>query len=215
MVLRRNWCVRVIVMDEKELIQSASKGDLEAFNNLVLAYQDQVYTLAYYILLNPQAADNITQKAFKFAFQKIRQFRGGSFQVWLLRIVVNLCFEEPPRENFPIPDPLGHSKSNLNEIVTICRSAGQGESINQEGKLAEAWQDLLSCLHRLPPMVRLPVILVDVQHLDYADASAIMGVPTGVLKRFLSRGRVIIRQSYSQSIQRENNNETFLGIIRI
>ncbi len=202
-------------MDEKELIQSASKGDLEAFNNLVQAYQDRVYTLAYYLLLNPQAADNITQKAFKFAFQKIRQFRGGSFQVWLLRIVVSLCFEEPPRENFPIPDPLGQSKSNLNEIVTISRSAGQGESITEEGKKAEAWQDLLSCLFRLPTMVRIAITLVDVQQLDYVAAAAIMGVPKGVLKCILSRGRVIIRQGYYQSTQRENNYETYLGIIRI
>ena len=205
----------MIVMDEKDMLQSASKGNLEAFNNLVLAYQDQVYTLAYYILANPQAADDTTQKAFKFAFQKIRQFSGGSFQVWLLRIVVNLCFEELPRENFPTPCPLGHSNPFLNEIVTISGSAGPGESINEEGKQAEVWQNLLRSLYRLPPIYRIAITLVDVQQLDYVAAAAIMGVPKGVLKCILSRGRVIIRQGYYQPTQRENNYETYLGIICI
>ena len=202
-------------MDEKDLIQSASKGNLEAFNNLVLAYQDRSYSLAYYILLDPQAADNITQKAFKFAFQKIRQFRGGSFQVWLLRLVVSLCFEELPRENFPITGSIGHSKPNLNEIVTISRSAGQGESINQEGKQAEAWQDLLSCLHRLPPVVCIAIILVDVQQLDYVDAAAVIKVPKGVLMRFLSLGRLKILQGSHQNKQTEKNYETYNRIIRV
>ncbi len=202
-------------MDEKDLIQSANKGNLEAFNNLVLTYQDRVYTLAYYLLLNPQVVDNITQKAFIIAFQKIRQFSGGSFQVWLLRIVVSLCFEELRRENFPIPGPSGHSKPNQNEILTLYRSAGQGESINQEGKQAEAWQDLLSCLHRLPPMVRIAIILVDVQQLDYVDAAAVIKVPKGVLMRFLSLGRLKILQGSHQYKQTEKNYETYNRIIRI
>jgi len=202
-------------MDEKDLIQSASKGNLEAFNNLVLAYQDRSYSLAYYILLDPQAADNITQKAFKFAFQKIRQFRGGSFQVWLLRLVVSLCFEQLPRENFPKPGPSGHSKSNQNEIVTISRSAGLGESIIEEGKKAEAWQDLLSCLYRLPPMVRIAIILVDVRQLDYVDAAAVIKVPKGVLMRYLSLGRLRILQGSHQNKQTEKNYETYNRIIRV
>ena len=72
-------------MEEKDLIHSARRGNLEAFNRLVLAYQDRVYNLAYYVLLDVQAAEDTTQKAFISAFQNIRQFKGGSFQVWLLR----------------------------------------------------------------------------------------------------------------------------------
>jgi len=34
-------------MDEVALIQDARRGDLEAFNRLVLAYQDMVYSQAY------------------------------------------------------------------------------------------------------------------------------------------------------------------------
>jgi DNA-directed RNA polymerase specialized sigma24 family protein len=90
-------------MDEKDLIQSAKKGDLEAFNNLVLTYQDRVYNLAYYALSDAQAAENTTQKVFISAFQKIRQVRRRPFQVWLLGIVVNLCFEELRRYLNPLP----------------------------------------------------------------------------------------------------------------
>jgi len=90
-------------MDEKDFIQSAKKGNLDAFNSLVLTYQDRVYNLAYYALSDAQAAENTTQKAFISAFHKIRQVRGRPFQVWLLRIVVNLCYEELRRCLNPLP----------------------------------------------------------------------------------------------------------------
>ena len=49
-------------MDEQTLIQDARQGDLEAFNRLVLAYQDRVYNQAYRVLGELQTADDATQE---------------------------------------------------------------------------------------------------------------------------------------------------------
>lgn len=81
-------------MDEKALIQDALQGDLDAFNRLVLAYQDRVYNQAYRVLGESQAADDATQEAFISAYKNLRSFRGGSFRAWLLRIVTNACYDE-------------------------------------------------------------------------------------------------------------------------
>jgi DNA-directed RNA polymerase specialized sigma24 family protein len=64
-------------------------------------------------------------------------------------------------------------------------------------------------------MYRIAVILVDVQQLDYVEAAAVMGVPKGVLKCFLSFGRVRILQGYYQSLQRAKCHETYLRITNI
>ena len=48
-------------MDEIALINDARQGDLDAFNRLVLAYQDRVYSQAYRVLNDPQGADDATQ----------------------------------------------------------------------------------------------------------------------------------------------------------
>ena len=80
-------------MDETGLIQDAQGGDLEAFNRLILAYQDRVYNQAFRVLGEYQSADDATQEAFISAYKSIRSFRGGSFRAWLLRIVTNACYD--------------------------------------------------------------------------------------------------------------------------
>ena len=95
-------------MDELALIYAAKQGDLEAFNRLVLAYQDILYNQAYRVLGEQAAADDATQEAFISAYKNLNSYRGGSFRGWLLRIVTNACYDElrgrecrPPRPPGP------------------------------------------------------------------------------------------------------------------
>jgi RNA polymerase sigma-70 factor, ECF subfamily len=81
-------------MDETDLLSAAVHGDLEAFNQLVMRYQDGVYNLCYYLLNDSTAAEDIAQETFILAFQKISQYRGGSFRAWLSRIATNACYDE-------------------------------------------------------------------------------------------------------------------------
>jgi len=72
-------------MDETALLRAARKGDLEAFNRLVLAYQGLAYNVALRITGETRSAEDATQEAFISAFRSLRSFRGGSFRAWLLR----------------------------------------------------------------------------------------------------------------------------------
>ena len=67
-------------MDEASLIDAAQQGKVDAFNELVLAYQQQVYNLAYRIMGDPASAADAAQDAFISAYQTIGRFRGGSFK---------------------------------------------------------------------------------------------------------------------------------------
>jgi len=81
-------------MDEAAIIDAAKEGDLDSFNHLVLAYQNLLYSQAYRMMGEYNAAEDATQDAFITAFRKLNTFRGGSFKAWLLRIVTNLCYDE-------------------------------------------------------------------------------------------------------------------------
>lgn len=78
-------------MDERELVQRAKQGDLEAFNALVLGYQDAVYTLAYYLLGDERQAGLAAETAFRSAYGELREFRAGSLRGWLLRRAARAC----------------------------------------------------------------------------------------------------------------------------
>ena len=56
-------------MDEQNSIRAAQRGDLDAFNELVLCYQNQVFNLAYRIMGDKDSAADATQEAFLSAFR--------------------------------------------------------------------------------------------------------------------------------------------------
>ena len=66
--------------EEKDLIAQASNGDLDAFNQLVLQYQDVAYRHAYALLGDPAQAEDATQESFIKAFQAMNTFQGMSFR---------------------------------------------------------------------------------------------------------------------------------------
>ena len=81
-------------MNEEALIQDAQRGDVAAYNRLVLHYQSLAYNVAYRIMGEPQSAEDMTQEAFVSAYKALNRFRGGNFKAWLLRIVTNACYDE-------------------------------------------------------------------------------------------------------------------------
>ena len=81
------------IADEKEWIDRAARGDLNAFNQLVLRYQDMTYNHAYALLSDGDLAEDATQETFLHAFQSMSGFRGGSFRAWLLKIATNASYD--------------------------------------------------------------------------------------------------------------------------
>ena len=67
-------------MNERALIQAAQNGDLEAFNQLVLAYQQLVYNQANWLLGDPETASDITQDSLIKAYHSLPSFRGESLR---------------------------------------------------------------------------------------------------------------------------------------
>ncbi len=176
-------------MDEAGLIQDAQQGDLEAFNRLILAYQDRVYNQAFRVLGEYQSADDATQEAFISAYKNIRTFRGGSFRAWLLRIVTNACYDELRRRKRRPTTPLEPVDDEGEEIESPKWIADPGELPEDNVARSELANAIQACLDQLSDDFRVVVVLVDVQGLDYLEASEIIGKPLGTIKSRLARAR--------------------------
>lgn len=176
-------------MDEATLIQAARRGDLDAFNRLVLDYQDMLYNQAYRVIGEPDAAEDATQEAFISAFRKLRTYRGGSFKSWLLRIVTNACYDElRRRKRRPVAplEPITRDGDDVESPYWLIDPSESPEESVQRSELAQAIQH---CLNQLSPDFRMVVVLVDVQGLDYSDAAQIIEKPLGTVKSRLARAR--------------------------
>jgi RNA polymerase sigma-70 factor (ECF subfamily) len=188
-------------MDEIALIDSAQHGDLDAFNRLVLAYQNMVYNQAYRMVSDMDVAEDAAQDTFIIAFRKLGTYRGGSFKAWLLRIVTNLCYDELRRRKRRPTTPLEPMDHDDDEIESPRWLSDPSETPEQTAERAELAKALQCCLDGLPADFRAIVTLVDIQGLDYSEAAQAMGRPLGTVKSRLARARTRLRdclQGYTE-----------------
>jgi RNA polymerase sigma-70 factor (ECF subfamily) len=181
-------------MDESGLIQAARQGDLDAFNRLVLANQDIVYSQAYRMMGDAEVAADATQEAFISAYKHLDTYRGGSFRGWLLRIVTNACYDELRRRKRRPTVPLEPVDANEEEIESPSWMIDPGELPEQAAVRKELAQAIQRCLDGLPDEFRLVVVLVDIQGLDYQEAAQAVGKPIGTVKSRLARARLRLRE---------------------
>ena len=180
-------------MDEIALIQAARGGDLDSFNRLVLAYQDMVYSHAYRMVGEEESADDATQTAFISAYNHINSFRGGSFKAWLLRIVTNACYDELRRRKRRPTVPLEPADEAGEEVESARWMVDPTEQPEDQVERLELQNAIQHCLDNLPEEFRAAVVMVDVQGLDYFEASQASGKPIGTIKSRLARARLRLR----------------------
>lgn len=76
------------------LIRAAQRGDPDAFEQLVRAYDQSVLRHAMNLLRSPEEARDVYQEVFLKVFRNLQTFRFDcSFHTWLYRIVTNVCLD--------------------------------------------------------------------------------------------------------------------------
>ena len=186
-------------MDEQALISDAIKGDLDAFNRLVLAYQDLAFNVAYRILTDEDLAADAVQNAFISAYKNLRNYRGGSFKAWVMRMVTNGCYDELRRQKrrpTVALEPVNREDGEEMESADWLRS--DDPSPEDAFDTAELEHALQHCLESLPMDFRAVVVLVDVQGMDYEEVSHSVKAPLGTVKSRLARARLKLRDCLQQ-----------------
>jgi RNA polymerase sigma-70 factor (ECF subfamily) len=180
--------------DEDFLVQAARQGNLEAFNQLVLTYQGQVFALAYRLLGDREQAADVAQETFLSAFQHIGRFQRGYLRAWLLRIATNLCYDALRRRRSRPTAPLETllTQPDASELHSH-EAETDPETYAEQQELA---QEIQRALNRLPPEQRAAVVLCDNEGFPYAEAAQILGISLGTLKSRLSRGRARLRDYF-------------------
>ena len=181
-------------MDEAALIRAAQKGDLDAFNRLVLAYQDLLFNQAFRMMGENAPAEDVTQEAFISAYRNIKSYRGGSFRAWLMRIVTNTCYDEIRRRKRHPTTSLEPLDDAGEEIESPRWLTSSGETPESSAERAELDRAIQHCLAGLPDEFRSVVVLVDMQGMDYSEVAQVIGKPVGTVKSRLARARLRIRE---------------------
>jgi len=170
------------------LVEQAVRGELAAFNQLVIRHQDHLFALVYRLVPDRDQAADVVQEAFFSAYRAIDSFRGGSVRSWLSRIAVNAAMDlqraRRRRPSQPYPELEDESWQPPAEGI------GEPESHSLAGERTRALSEALA---RLPFEQRNCIVLFDVEGYDYGEIARIMGVSVGTVKSRIHRGRVALR----------------------
>lgn len=181
-------------MDETALIQSAQKGDLDAFNTLILHYQDMVFNTALRILGDEDMAEDAAQEAFISAFRSLAAFRGGSFKAWIMRTVTNASYDELRRRKRRPTVPLEPESGDGNEMDSPKWLADSAMTPAEKAEADELEHAIQHCLDALPANFRSVVVLADIQGMDYSEVAVALRAPLGTIKSRLARARLRMRE---------------------
>lgn len=178
--------------DEAALLAAAQRGELRAFNQIILHYQGLAYNVAYRVVGDDELASDATQDAFIKAYQRLDQYRGGSFKAWLLRIVTNTCYDALRARKRRPTTPL-ENEEDEDDPEYDSRLIDAGERPDAYAMRKELAGVIQEAIGQLPPDQRTTLVLADVEGFDYQEIADATGAALGTVKSRLSRARAKLR----------------------
>lgn len=188
--------------EERDLIRRCQEGDVEAFNVIIGASQDAVFGLAYRLMGDYDAANDLAQETFLAFYRKIGQFRGDSrVKTWLYRIVVNLAknaWKKRGRRKESAAVSLDDPQSGLEGEGQAFDPPSGAPSPRDRAAAREEAAILQECLERLSPEHREALTLRCMEGLSYEEIAEAAECTLGTVKSRINRARAELRQMMAE-----------------
>ena len=186
-----------IAFEDSALLEQCRQGDMQAFGALVAKYQDRIFNMVFRMCGRRADAEELAQETFLKALERIGQFRGQSqFYTWLFRIAANLTISHRRRggrvrfQSLSGPEEFEQSQA---DALTAAVARKRSPAPEAAAVAAETERKVMQALEELDDEFRLVVVLCDMEEMDYAQISDVLGVPIGTVKSRLHRARCILK----------------------
>ena len=170
---------------DSDLLQRCRAGDQAAWRDLVARHTRRVFNLAYRFVGRVDEAEDLTQEVFIKVYQSLDRYRQseGSFTTWLTTVARNQVIDNYRRRREE-----KRRRLDAPEILEVMASPEEGQLQGLERE--ERVEFVRRGLRALPPDLREPLILCDLQGLPYEEVASILQLPLGTVKSRINRGRL-------------------------
>jgi RNA polymerase sigma-70 factor (ECF subfamily) len=170
------------------LVERTQKGDLRAFDLLVLKYQSRVMHVVMRFVRDADEAEDVAQEAFIKAFSAINNFRGDSaFYTWLFRIATNAAKNHlvARGRRTPVLDvDIDDAMLQVENERLVEDESPQAALETQELEVV-----IKQAVQELPDDLQTALCLREFDGLSYEDIAVIMNCPIGTVRSRIFRGR--------------------------
>ena len=176
---------------DKEIIERVKSGEKEAYDLLVLKYQQRVINLISRFVKNHSDALDVSQETFIKAYRALPNFRGDSaFYTWLYRMAVNTAKNHLTVQSRKITK----SDYDVAEIEQIEGNMSLTEQTTPESLLAkdELQETILKTIENLPEDLKSAIMLREIEGLSYEGIAEVMECPVGTVRSRIFRAREMI-----------------------
>jgi len=170
------------------LLERARAGDLDAFNDLVVCYQDLLFALVVRMVPDRDQASDCVQEAFFSAYRNLAAFRGGSVRSWISRIAINAAMDTQRYRKRRRADPYPEIEDDSWQPPADASADPVTTAL-----AAERHQALNAALAQVTDDQRTAIVLYDVEGYDYGEIAEMTGVSLGTVKSRIHRGRLALR----------------------
>ena len=176
---------------DQELVQRVQAGDKNAFDVLIIKYQQRIINVITGFVHDPVEAQDVAQEAFVKAYRAIPNFRGDSaFYTWLYRIAINTSknhlaarARRPPTSDVDAADATNvYDAPELKEFETP-------ESNLVSDELEQA---IHQAIDELQEDTATAIKLREFEGMSYEEISEAMECPIGTVRSRIFRAREAI-----------------------
>lgn len=172
---------------ENGVIRSVLDGNINDFEQLVTAYEKNVYNLALRMVGDPDDAADITQETFIKAYRALGSFRGDSkFSSWIYRIASNMCLDFLRSRSRRAQVPLSFENEDAEGEIELPDMSQNPEKVLMKKLSMEA---VRRGMEKLPPKQRQILVLRELCGLSYAELAQTLSVEEGTVKSRIFRAR--------------------------
>ncbi|EOD80553.1 RNA polymerase sigma factor RpoE [Grimontia sp. AD028] len=175
-------------LTDQALIERVQNGDKQAFNLLVVKYQNKVCNLISRYVSNSGDVPDVAQEAFIKAYRALPGFRGESaFYTWLYRIAVNTA------KNYLVAQGRRPPSSDIDaEEAENYENGGALKEISNPENLMlseQLKQVVFSTIESLPDDLKTAITLREIDGLSYEEIAEVMDCPVGTVRSRIFRAR--------------------------
>ncbi|MFM2269059.1 MAG: hypothetical protein RL757_2500 [Bacteroidota bacterium] len=179
--------------NSENTLKNALNGDIVAFQNLFIAFQNQLKSYLYRLVTDRNVAEDLAHDTFVKAFDKLSTFKGNSsLKTWVFQIATHLAYDHLRRYKRWSPEAQDQSKALALSNQTVYDAINQVSAASGEGAydMREHIDFCFTCISKtLPIEQQVALILKDIYDFSVKEIAQILENTGGVVKHLLVDSR--------------------------